>query len=193
MKTSNRLSNSRSLFARPVSRSLPRHVCIFTDSKPFSSGTYREDGNCMRKLLLSISMISLVIVSLPELKVSAQGTGTLTGVLSYPSDYDFPRMIVCAEAVNSKRIHCTDKRVPQRRRHRVGYKLTVPAGSYYVFATIVNGEEPVESMRGYKAYYSEFVKCGLTVKCTSHEPVIVTLRAGQTLAGIDPGDWYVDD
>lgn len=147
----------------------------------------------MRKLLLSAVMSSLVIASLPEPKVSAQQTGTLNGVLSYPSDADFPRMIVCAEAVNSKRVYCTDKRVPQRRRNKVGYKLTVPAGSYYVFATIVNGEEPVENMRGYKAYYSEFVKCGLTVKCTSHEPVKVTLRAGQTLAGIDPGDWYVDD
>lgn len=147
----------------------------------------------MKKLLFSLLMTPAIIGSLPELKVSAQQTGVITGALSYPSDFDFPKMIVCAEAVNSRQIHCTDKRVVNRRRGRITYKLTVPAGSYYVFATIVNGEAQVESYRGYKAYYSEFVKCGLSINCPSHEPVKVTLRAGQTLAGIDPGDWYVDN
>jgi hypothetical protein len=147
----------------------------------------------MKKLLFSVLITSLVIGSFPELKVSAQQTSVITGALSYPSDFDFPRMIVCAEAVSSKQIHCTDKRVLNRRKNRFTYKLTVPAGSYYVFATIVNGVEPVDSYRGYKAYYSEFVKCGLSVNCPSHAPIKVTLRAGQTLAGIDPADWYVDN
>jgi hypothetical protein len=146
----------------------------------------------MKKLLFGLFITSLMMGGLPELKVSAQQTGVITGALSYPSDFDFPKMIVCAEAVNSKSIHCTDKRVLNRRTHRFSYKLTLPAGSYYVFATIVNGEEPVDSYRGYKAYYSEFVKCGLSVDCPSHAPIKVTLRAGQTAAGIDPGDWYVD-
>jgi hypothetical protein len=152
-----------------------------------------EDSMFMKKLLFSALMISLVIGSLPELKVSAQQTGVITGALSYPSDFDFPKMIVCAEAVDSRRIHCTDKRLVNRRRGKVTYKLTVPAGSYYVFATIVNGEEPVDDYRGYKSYYSEFVKCGLSINCPSHEPVKVTLRAGQTLANINPGDWYLDN
>jgi hypothetical protein len=102
-------------------------------------------------------------------------------------------MIVCAEAVNSKSIHCTDKRIVNRKRGKVTYRLRVPAGSYYVFATIVNGEEPVDNVRGYRAYYSEFVKCGLSINCPSHEPVKITLRAGQTLTGINPGDWYADN
>lgn len=147
----------------------------------------------VKKLLFSVLLTTLAVCGLPELKVSAQRTGTITGALSYPSDFDFPRMIVCAEAIDSRRIHCTDKRILNRRRRTPTYKLTVPAGSYYVFATIVNGTEPVDSYRGYKAYYSEFVKCGLSVNCPSHAPVKVTLRAGQTLDGIDPGDWYVDN
>ena len=148
----------------------------------------------MLKLFFNLLMTSLVVGSLTGLKVSAQRTtGTITGALSYPTDAGLPNMIVCAEPVDSKSIHCTDKRVVNRRSGRVTYKLTVPAGTYYVFATVVNGEDSGEGFRGYKAYYSEFVKCGLSVDCPSHAPIKVTLRAGQTLANIDPGDWYVDN
>jgi hypothetical protein len=143
--------------------------------------------------LFSVLGISLLLATFPaQSTVPAQQTAVITGELSYPGDFDFPQMIVCAEAVNSKSIHCTDKRLQNRRSGKFTYKLRVPAGSYFVFATSVNGEEPVEDVRGYKAYYSEFVRCGLSVNCPSHEPVKVTVRAGQTSAGINPGDWYVD-
>ena len=137
--------------------------------------------------------VYLSLVLFPaQSKVPAQQPAIITGELSHPSDFDFPQMIVCAEAVNSKSIHCTDKRLQNRRSGKFTYRLRVPAGSYYVFATIVNGAEPVEDVRGYKAYYSEFVKCGLKVDCPSHNPIKVMVRAGQTLTGINPGDWYVD-
>ena len=152
-----------------------------------------EGAIFMKKLLLGLLTASLMIGGLPGFKASAQQMGVITGSLSYPSDFDFPKMIVCAEAATSRRIHCTDRRIVNRRRNKVSYKLTVPAGSYYVFATIVNGEDAGESYQGYRAYYSEFVKCGLSVNCPSHEPVKVSLRAGQTLTGIDPGDWYADN
>ena len=145
-------------------------------------------------VLLGILMTCLLFGNSPtKPQVSAPQTGIITGALSYPSDFDFPRMIVCAEAVASKRIHCTDKRITNRRNRKVTYKLRVPTGDYYVFATIVDDDDPAEAYRGYKAYYSEFVKCGLSVNCPSHEPIKVTVRAGRTLTGIDPGDWYVED
>lgn len=147
----------------------------------------------MQKLFFNLLITSLVIGGLTELKVSAQRTGAITGSLSYPTDAGLPRMIVCAEAVNSVTIHCTDKRIHNRRSGKVTYKLAVPAGTYYVFATVVNGEPLGEGFQGYKAYYSDFVICGLSINCPSHTPIKVTVRAGQTLTGIDPGDWYVNN
>lgn len=147
----------------------------------------------MKKLFFNLLLASSVIGGLIESKVSAQRTGTITGALSYPTDAGLPKMIVCAEAVDAGSIHCTDRRIPHRRSGKMTYKLTVPAGTYYVFATLVNGEEPADDVRGYKAYYSEFVTCGLSVNCPSHTPIKVTLRAGQTVARIDPGDWYADN
>jgi hypothetical protein len=141
--------------------------------------------------LLYVLLASLSACVLPaQSEPPAKRTAVITGSLSYPSDYSVPRMIVCAEGADSAKIHCTDKRARDRRTGRVTYRLRVPAGSYYVFATIVNGEEPSEDFRGYKAYYSEFVTCGYKAECSSHERVKVSVRAGQTLTKIDPGDWF---
>lgn len=137
-------------------------------------------------LLTSLSACFFAAQSGPP----AQRPAVVTGSLSYPSDYSFPRMIVCAEDADSAKIHCTDRRASNRKTGRFTYRLRVPAGSYYVFATLVNGEELSEDFRGYKAYYSEFVTCGYKVECPSHERIKVTVRAGQTLTKIDPGDWY---
>ena len=137
-------------------------------------------------------VVSLLVAIIPvQANELALQTALISGELSYPGDF-IPPLIVCAEAVNSKKIHCTGKRVPSRKNGKSIYNLKVPAGSYYVFATVANGEEPAEDIVGYKAYYSEYVTCGLKVDCPSHNPVKVTVRANQVLKGINPEDWYAD-
>ncbi len=41
----------------------------------------------------------------------------------------------------------------------------------------------------YRAYYSDFVTCGLNVNCPSHQPIAVEALAGKTVTA-DPHDWY---
>jgi len=53
----------------------------------------------------------------------------------------------------------------------------------HVFATTA-------SLKGHRAYYSEFVTCGLRVSCPSHAPIVVTVLAGQMVSAVDPHDWY---
>jgi len=38
--------------------------------------------------------------------------------------------------------------------------------------------------------YSQAVPCGLSVDCTDHSLIPVTVNAGQDVTGIDVCDWY---
>ncbi|MDQ3018295.1 MAG: hypothetical protein M3Q64_00255, partial [bacterium] len=68
-----------------------------------------------------------------------------------------------------------------------GYLITVPEGSYTVYATL--GQNPRDP-NAYRAFYSEYVKCGVKASCTNHTPIIVQVNHSQTTSGIDPQDWY---
>lgn len=129
-------------------------------------------------------------VTTPEKKTEAPTKkeearkGTIEGSLSYPSESIPEDMKVCAEDIVTTKQYCTDTQIPdQKYTYGEGYKIEVPASSYYVFAT-------TKIMGDYKAYYSEFVTCGLSVDCLSHQPIKVTVEAGQTTSNIDPQDWY---
>ena len=115
----------------------------------------------------------------------AQGeTGIIEGSLSYPGEEIPPDMRVCAENLLTKQQYCTEKHIKDKRyRYGLGYQIEVPAGRYHVFATTAN-------LKGHKAYYSEFVRCGLRVDCASHDPIVVTVAGGQSVVAIDPHDWY---
>ncbi len=110
---------------------------------------------------------------------------TITGSLSFPSEFLPEHMTVCADNVSTAEEICTDEHLEDDSfLYGFGYLLNVPAGSYYVYAYDPDGDN------SYKAYYSEFVTCGLSVDCTSHEAILVTVLSGETAENVDPGDWY---
>jgi hypothetical protein len=93
-------------------------------------------------------------------------------------------MAVCAEDVEDGSTYCTSKHIADARfAEGKGYRLSLDPGRYRVYAS-------VPARPGYTAYYSEFITCGSSVDCPSHEPVIVTVEGGGRLEGVDPGDWY---
>lgn len=110
-------------------------------------------------------------------------TGVIEGSIGYPSEVIPTDLTVCAEEVSLKKEYCTtDKIEDQKYTYRIGFMLDVPPGEYTVYAR--RPDNP------YRAYYNEFVTCGLSVACTSHQPIPVTVTAGLTTSGIDPQDWY---
>ncbi len=118
--------------------------------------------------------------------------GTIEGSLSYPSEFIPPDMVVCAENLATRQRHCTNHHLKGKKyRYGEGYRLRVPPGDYHIYAYLPDPSiYGASSPKDYRAYYSEFVKCGMNVDCPSHKPVVVKVKSGEILRRIDPMDWY---
>jgi hypothetical protein len=114
---------------------------------------------------------------------ATQRKGTITGELSYPSDFIPSDMTVCAEKPDGAPAGCTSRQ--RRTRKSVTYALDVAPGEYFVFAR-------TKEMPNTKAYWSEFVRCGNDAACKSHTRLLVTVPPGGKVTGIHPQDWYVN-
>ena len=124
-----------------------------------------------------------------EESTPAPTTGTIEGSLSFPSEFIPTDMTICAEDTSTQKQYCTKDHLQDvKYTAHVGYKIEVPAGSYHVFAYLPGGSGGYSV--DYRAYYSEFVTCGLSINCTSHKPIVVAVKAGETTSDINPQDWY---
>lgn len=113
--------------------------------------------------------------------------GFIEGTTLYPSEF-VPAQRVCAVQTDEKAEFCdaapegTGPDLPT-------FRLEVPPGDYYVYALVENpGELNLESSS--RAFWTEFVVCGLQASCPSHEPIVVKVRSGETVTDIRPHDWY---
>jgi hypothetical protein len=136
-----------------------------------------------------IWVICLLLSPCPGL--AAPQTGVIEGSLSYPSEFIPDDMTICAENLATKKIYCTDKHLQSKKyQYKVGYKLAVPPGDYHVYAQLPDPARYGADMpKDYRAYYSKFVKCGMSVECKDHTPIVVTVKNGATVSGVDPQDW----
>jgi hypothetical protein len=116
-------------------------------------------------------------------------TGYIEGTTCYPADGMPSDMRIYAENTENNKIYMVQLSSINDANifiDTMKYKMRLPEGSFYVYAkTNRKG-----SKQNYNAYYSDYVKCGLHVKCTSHEPIIIKIRANETISNVDPCDWY---
>ncbi len=135
----------------------------------------------MRKALLILTILGFLAFG-----ASAQGNGRIRGKLTYPSEFIPSDMVVCVES--AERTVCSNSRqkfgyVFKVNRASAKYEVSLPPGKYYIYGK-------TREMRGVKAYYNEFVKCGMSVDCRSKRLIRITVRSGRTVSGITVGDWY---
>jgi hypothetical protein len=112
---------------------------------------------------------------------TAGQTGAISGEVGYPREA-IPPMLVYAIRVDAgtpgyRFVHTTFNQ-PQ---------FTIDGlepGVYVVLAYLADG--PPDFAGG----YSEAVRCGLSVDCTDHTLIRVTVQAGETVTGIQVRDWY---
>ena len=101
-------------------------------------------------------------------------------------------MGVCAERVDTKDLYCTFKMTEDSSyTYNLGYILELPVGEYYIFSYLVTDDNREIGYTDEKrAYYSDYVVCGMTVKCKSHKPVKIEILEDLIIDKIDPIDWY---
>ncbi|MGD8405636.1 MAG: hypothetical protein PVJ21_18400 [Anaerolineales bacterium] len=111
---------------------------------------------------------------------SSEGTGSVTGSLSYPSEF-IPPLRVFAFQVGSENYFYVDTAENQ-----ITYQIdNLPTGYYKVVAYRMDGK--------LAGGYTQAVPCGLSVECNNHDLLDVPVNIGQVVNDIDPADWYAPD
>lgn len=142
----------------------------------------------------SIKLIFFAAILLAVSISAAAQSGKISGKLTYPGEGIPTDLVLCVTVTSlyAEPTYCSDdsssrltaaKIAFRVNRRGATYTVTLPAASYYIYAK--TGE-----MRGHKAYYNDFVKCGMSVDCTSKTPIVVKVKAGQTRTGITVGDFW---
>lgn len=118
-----------------------------------------------------------------RLDTESEETGTIEGSLTYPSDFIPDSMVIYAQNIDTEKEYFTSEHLQNDKyRYGYGFKLDVPVGRYYIYATIP-GRIPEKS-------YSD--ECMKNVyegeeKCSSYEKVIYTVSAGRTVTDFMAG------
>jgi hypothetical protein len=115
--------------------------------------------------------------------------GTITGQLSYPSSF-IPPMRVVFFNQNTGQVSYVDTA-----KNQGTYSIGLPAGIYTVVSYAYDAASyttPAPGALTFAGGYTQSVLCGLTVACTDHTLIQVTVSVGSTITA-NPGDWYAPE
>lgn len=114
-------------------------------------------------------------------------TGTIEGSLTYPSEGIPESTIIYAVNIESGKEYSV-KYSDTATTSMGKYKIEVPAGDYYVYSVVpeFNDMNNVQ----HKAYYNQFILCGMSVECTDISKIVVKVTNGNTVSNITVGDWW---
>ncbi|QYK50389.1 MAG: carboxypeptidase regulatory-like domain-containing protein [Anaerolineales bacterium] len=105
--------------------------------------------------------------------------GSISGSLSYPSSFIPGQTIVAWSLANPGNYY---------------YVTTSDGTSFYQISNLPPGDyQVVAYTNGMAGGYSQFVPCGLSVNCSDHSLIVVTVTSGQETGGVNPQDWYAPD
>lgn len=178
--------NKRIIFAL-LAFSLTTMFCTF---QPDGQESPTPDVNAMVNATLTamafatelpIPSVAEPIPTVPAPVPTVPATGSISGHLSYPSDFIPPLRVVAFDAANYSNYYYVD--TPQ---NQFDYIIPgLPAGMY----NVVSYKVGPDTLSG---GYTQMVSCGLAYGCNDHSFIDVTVTAGSTTTDINPGDWYAD-
>lgn len=156
---------------------------IFCPLLSNGQGTPTPNVNGMVNATLT-AMASVPNSSIPTVPTAlppVPATGTISGKLSYPSDFIPPLRVVAFDAANTSIYYYVDTVLNQ-------FEYTIsdlPAGVYHVVSYKIGSTTLAGG-------YTQMVPCGLAYGCNDHTLINVTVTSGNTTTGINPGDWYAN-
>jgi hypothetical protein len=116
--------------------------------------------------------------------------GRIEGTTTYPGEY-IPPQVVCAEPVSGGQGVCVDAPAGDNEQLSPPWSIEVPPGEYYISARLEDPSELGSELGDYRAYYTQYVLCGMDISCTDHSKVSVTVTSDRTTSDITPYDWYI--
>lgn len=116
--------------------------------------------------------------------------GRIEGTTNYPSEY-IPVQIVCAEPVSGGQETCVEAPAGDNELLSPPWSIEVPAGDYYVSSHLKDPSDMGSDLGDYRAYYTQYVICGMDITCKDHSKVAVSVTSDRTTADITPYDWYM--
>ena len=150
----------------------------------------------MKKFILIAVVVIIAAVAgvwyfvAPPKEAPGQLTGAIKGETTYPSE-GVPALSICAQLVTDmQKTKCVDapsQAIGQKELPK--FSLSVKPGTYWVYAELVDPAE-LGLTESTKAYYTEFVRCGMKFECKDHSKIEVVVGSNQTIDNIVPGDWY---
>jgi hypothetical protein len=158
---------------------------FFCTTQPAGQASPPQDINSMVNSTLSAvanvpSPLVSTISPIPNIP-TVPATGSISGNLSYPSDFIPPLRVVAFIADNPATYFFVDTLLNQSE-----YTISdLPAGGYHVVSYRI--DDPILA-----GGYTQMVPCGLAANCSDHSLIDVMVSPGSTITGIDPGDWYAD-
>lgn len=118
------------------------------------------------------------------------GNGTIAGELTHPASIVPAETKVFAEDTETGKTYEATITFADVEKGitKTTYNITVPAGKYYVYGSLAGFND--QNGSPWKAYYNQFVVCGMAASCKDTTKVIVTVDASKTVGNITVGDWY---
>lgn len=121
----------------------------------------------------------------PSPAPSGDQAGSISGTLSYPSE-SLPAMYVTAFQAGTQNYRYVSTSDGQR-----AYQIDgLAPGTYHVVAYTIGSQSFPAGLAG---GYTRAVPCGLSVTCSDHTMIDISVSAGQAITGINPADWYLVD
>jgi hypothetical protein len=133
----------------------------------------------LARVAACVTLLLFAQIGFASFRASAE-LGNIRGRVHYPACFAPEDLTICAESSDG-RVRCTQPTIDDI---EITYQLEVPAGRWVVYALTDS------TLPGRRGWFSRAVKCGLSVECEDHTPIVVEVKSGQTVRGVDPDDWF---